>query len=236
MNWVLIVVAAILLGCMLNGRRKGLIKTIFSLFSVIVALLLTTVVAPVISAQLQSNESLMSYVEDKVELAMDGYLDAAGEEAEGDSGQDELLHNLPLPKAVRDMLVANKTKESYEALAVDNLQAYVVKYVTGVVINAGTFIVVFLVINLALIILAHVLDIISKLPVLNALNKTGGAIIGLVEGLLLVWILCIMLTIFSSTDFAKEAFAQINENQLLSYLYSNNLLLRGVADIVTVLR
>ncbi len=51
MNWLLIVVAVILLGYSFNGRRRGFIRTVFALFSTIIALMLTVWISPVISKQ-----------------------------------------------------------------------------------------------------------------------------------------------------------------------------------------
>lgn len=203
MNWGLIVTGAILLGCLLNGRRKGLIKTVFSLFSVIVSLMLTAAIAPTVSAYLQNNETLMEYVEDKVVMSMEEYLENSGAPLmEGDM-VEMLLHNLSLPEGL---------------------------------VNVVTYVIVFLAIHLALIILAHALDIISKLPVLNSLNKTGGAVLGLVQGFLLIWILCIILTVFAGTEFGAKALAEINASPILSYLYQNNLLLRGMISLIKLLK
>lgn len=203
MNWGLIVTGVILLGCLLNGRRKGLIKTVFSLFSVIVSLMLTAAIAPTVSTYLQNNETLMEYVEDKVVMSMEEYLESSGAPLTEGGTLDLLLHNLSLPEGL---------------------------------VNVVTYVIVFLAIHLALIILVHALDIISKLPVLNSLNKTGGAIIGLIQGFLLVWILCIILTVFAGTEFGAKALAEINASPVLSYLYQNNLLLRGMISLIKLLK
>ena len=233
MNWIWIVVIVVMGGCVWNGHRRGMVKTIFSLFSAIVALVLTAVFAPVVSKQLQNNERLSAYVEEKVESSLSGYLDDLKESSS--AAQNEMIKELPLPEVIREKLVANKNTEVYQAMAVDTLEQYVVKYVTNVMINAGAFVIVFLVINLALLILANVLDIISKLPVLNTLNKTLGAAGGFVQGLVILWILCIVLTVFSSSETAKEIFAQINKDWVLSYIYNHNLLLQMISDVVKLL-
>jgi len=233
-QWVLILVAIILLVHILNGRRKGLVKTVFSLFSAIVAIVVTATVAPMISKQLQSNETVYAFVEEKVAVSLGNYIEDLEESSV--AVQNEVIQGLPLPAAIKDMLVENKNTEVYQAMAVEGLRDYVIKYVTGVVINAGAFIVVFIVVNIAIRILAVLLDIISKLPVLNTLNKTGGAVVGFLQGMLVIWILCIVLMAFSSTDIAKDIYAQINESKLLTYIYDNNLLLETVINAVKILK
>ena len=233
-QWVLILVAAILLLHILNGRRRGLVKTVFSLFSVIVAMVVTATVAPMLSKQLQNNETVYVFVEDKVTASLDVYIEDMEESSV--AVQNEVIQGLPLPEAVKDMLVENKNAEVYQAMAVEGLRDYVIKYITGVVINAGSFIVVFIVVNIAIRILAVLLDIISKLPVLNTLNKTGGAVIGFLQGMLVIWLLCIVLMAFSSTELAKDVYAQINASKILTYIYDNNLLLETVINAVKILK
>lgn len=233
-QWVLILVAAILLLHILNGRRRGLVKTVFSLFSVIVAMVVTATVAPMLSKQLQNNETVYVFVEDKVTASLDVYIEDMEESSV--AVQNEVIQGLPLPEAVKDMLVENKNAEVYQAMAVEGLRDYVIKYITGVVINAGSFIVVFIVVNIAIRILAVLLDIISKLPVLNTLNKTGGAVIGFLQGMLVIWLLCIVLMAFSSTELAQDVYGQINASKILTYIYDNNLLLETVINAVKILK
>lgn len=232
MSWLWIVVVAILVGCMMNGRRRGLVRTVFMLFSSVLALALTAAVTPTVSKQIQENEELYAYVEEKIDASLAEYV----KEGKNASEQNEVIEALPLPKALREKLLENKNSEVYSAMAVDGLQEYVVKYVTGVVINAGAFVAVFLIVNVLLTILARVLNIISRLPVLNSLNRTAGALAGLLQGLVIVWVLCIVLTMFSSTEFAKDIYNQIDASELLSFLYNNNLLLDTVAGVMKVLK
>ena len=62
-----------------------------------------------------------------------------------------------------------------------------------------------------------------------------GAAGGFVQGLVILWILCIVLTVFSSSETAKEIFAQINKDSVLSYIYNHNLLLQMISDVVKLL-
>ena len=72
------------------------------------------------------------------------------------------------------------------------------------------------------------LDIISKLPILHQVNILAGATAGAIEGLVLVWIGFIIITMLGSTTFGQEALGLINDNELLSYLYNNNILSKPI--------
>jgi hypothetical protein len=59
----------------------------------------------------------------------------------------------------------------------------------------------------------------------------GGIACGAVHGLMILWILCIVVTIFSWTQAGQWVIAQINEDALLSFLYDNNYLLTTLTNM-----
>lgn len=65
---------------------------------------------------------------------------------------------------------------------------------------------------------------IANLPVIHLADKILGIAIGAAEVLLMIWAFCLFIDTFSTGTFAKLALSYIEENKLLSYIYSNNLL------------
>ena len=132
-------------------------------------------------------------------------------------------------------LQCKNNSEVYKALHVDTFKEYVSGYITTIVINAIAFIITYLIVTILLFAVCIALNIISKLPIINGLNKTAGLLVGLFEGLLVIWMLCIVLTAFSSTETAQKLFEMIKESQFLSCLYDNNLLIRFITNMAKVL-
>ncbi|MEG1577526.1 MAG: CvpA family protein, partial [Oscillospiraceae bacterium] len=60
--------------------------------------------------------------------------------------------------------------------------------VAGWIANATSFLITFLVILLLWTLLSHALDLVSKLPGLNMLNKTAGLMVGLIKGTVLLFV------------------------------------------------
>lgn len=229
-NWLLIAVAAILIGFVLNGRRMGFIRTVFTLFSTIVAIMLTVWISPVISKEAQQNEKLMNYTEKKIANILD-FKDM------GDKVTDQVsfINKLPLPKAMRESLVENNNKEVYKVMAVKTFKEYVSESISRMIINAGVFIIVFLIISIALGVICIALDILSKLPIINGLNKTAGLLAGLIQGIIVVWIGFLVLTAFAGTAMGQKMFGLINDSTFLSLLYNNNLLLKFITNLGQIL-
>ena len=110
----------------------------------------------------------------------------------------------------------------------EEIEAYICSLLTETILNAIGFFVTFLIVSIGVAILCFTLDIISKLPVLHQINTLSGAIAGALEGLVLVWIGFIIITMLGSTTFGQEALGLITESELLSYLYNNNILSRFI--------
>lgn len=227
MNIITIIVLIILILCTLAGMKAGLVKTVFSMFSFIAALILTVCLSPLVSNVLQKNEKVTDYFNNKVEAALD--LENVTVKA---VDQISFIEDLPLPDSIKNSLLEHNTLDIYEKLNVNSFTEYITHVITNMIINSTAFIGTFLVLIIILQILCFVLNIVSKLPVLNSVNKAGGLIAGLLHGLIIIWILCIFITASGSTSFGRSALASINESDILSYIYDNNL----IAKYITVLK
>ncbi len=226
MNIALIIVLLILIVNALYGRKAGLIKTVFSLFSMIAAILLTSFISPQVSKVLQENEAVMEYMSGKVEAVLP--LEELGNKI---TDQISFVDSLPIPEAMKTSIIENNNSDAYAEMAVDNFTTYITHAIANIVLNAIAFIVTFIVIIIILNIICSVLNIISKLPILNQINKTAGMLVGGVQGLIIIWVLGILVTVFSGSAFGQEVFGMINESAFLSFLYNNNLILRVITNI-----
>lgn len=98
------------------------------------------------------------------------------------------------------------------------------------------FIVIYLVVHIAIVIVANVLDLISKLPLLNFANKTLGIAIGAALGFVTAWIFVIALNFAFPilTSYNSELFAEntLDKSILFDLIYNVNILKPLYATIV----
>ncbi|MCH5274071.1 MAG: CvpA family protein [Lachnospiraceae bacterium] len=227
MNWVLIAVIAIIAVLGWLGWNKGLIKMVFSLASTIVALLFAAIFSPVIAGAMKNNEKIVSFFDEKISTL----IDFSSEEAEEDeeSKQELLIDSLPFPETMKESLMKNNTADNYISMDADNFEEYVCRQITNMIINAICFVITLAVAIIALAVACGMLNILAKLPLLRQLNEAAGLAAGLAEGLLLVWILFVVLTMLTGSEFGQEAMKMIAENPLLDFLYKNNLVSKFIA-------
>lgn len=227
MNWILIAVLVIIAVLGLIGFKKGLIKMVFSLVSTIVALLVAMLFSPVVADVMKNNEAIVGFFEEKISAVVDFTSEEAKEETE--SKQESLIASLPLPETFKESILENNTAENYISMQAQNFEEYVCRQIANVIINAIAFVVTLLLAIVALAILCKALDLLAKLPLLKQINAVAGLAAGVAEGLLLVWILFVILTMFAGTEFGSEAMSMIAENPLLDFLYKNNMVSKFIA-------
>ncbi len=226
MNWLLIIILLILVASGIRGYQNGFIKTAFALVSILIALVVTSIVSPVVSRTIRSNDTIMQLVMEQMEEVID-----MDQDIEKKSQKTSFIEDMSLPDSIKKTLIENNNVEAYKAMAVDSFEEYIAQALSVVVINAATYIVCFLVIQILLYVICRVLDLISKLPLLNEVNKNAGLFVGLLSGLIKVWIFFLIITLFSTTTLGANIFSMINGSQVLSFIYDNNLLLKGIINI-----
>lgn len=227
MNWLAAVVLIILLVSALRGYKVGFIKTAFSLLSVIIALVVSTIISPWMSKVLRENENFVKGINAQLEAIIvleDKDIDKASEET-------GFIEDLSLPKMIKDSLIENNNVEVYKAMAVNSFKEYLINAISVMVINTIAYAICFVGIFILLFVLSRVLDIISKLPLLNEVNKISGLAVGVLMGCIKVWIFFLVVTSFSTSPFGESIFEMINESPILSFIYNNNLLMNGIVNI-----
>lgn len=233
MNWLLLLSLAIVGVFAFIGWRVGFVKSVFSLVSTIAVIIITILVSPIVTNLLKSNETISGAIQSKLEAVID--LSGIAENLSSDEEKDPaaFIDGLNLPDSIKDTIKDSladtmEAKEEEAAAFVgeklDSLEVYICELLTGIILNALGFFITFLVAAVGLAILCFVLDLLSKLPVLHQINTFAGVVMGALEGLVILWIVFIVITMLGSTGFGQNCMEMISESKILSYLYDSNVL------------
>lgn len=237
MNALLIIVIGIVLITGVVGYYKGLIKTILSMATIVLSALLTSVVAPEVAKILCENESVYSGVYDAVSENIDlsevtKELAKTASDKLDEASQSEILDEIGMPPVVKDIIIESGNLEKFTEENSDKFAQYLYNLITDLIINASVYVIVFIVLSIILAVISSVLNIISKLPVLKSLNRMAGAVLGVVEGFIIVWLFFILVSVLPGNEFMEKCNEDIQENPVLTYLYDNNVIMSVVADYV----
>ena len=160
---------------------------------------------------------------DRYGIAAQDLLDIIGE-----IPQDQQIQTVKksiLPDYFKEKLLENNNSAIYEELGVTTFPEYVAAYVSRMFINVLSFLVTSLLAIIIVKALMVAVDILGELPVIGLANHLGGAAVGVLLAVLLVWILFLVITVLYSTEIGTSCFEMIKESRLLTFLYDKNILL-----------
>lgn len=230
-NWLFIFVIVVLAYYSIRGGKLGFVRTIFSMLSIFIALAGAYILSPYISEGIQKNDTFISAVEKAIQGNETKSKDEDKEhkQKEGEKIEDSSDSDINWQQFISEFIgdSSNKEDDSSDFAKIEKeTKELVASKMIIFFVNIISFVCAFLIIRIILAILCNTLDIVSKLPVLNGLNKLSGFLAGILHGLLNIWIGCIILTVFSNTEIGGILFQYIKESTILTAIYSQNILLK----------
>ena len=253
MNILTGIVIVIFLLFMIRGYRRGLIKSLASVISLVASLALVSFVTPYVSQFLQEQTPVYTYVMEKCQESFTVTLDEADEktaESETEEGdvslkkgnnndtvgnvagtissqlQKNAIEELPLPSVLKNLLIRNNTEKIYKDLAVNSFNDYVPKFMANLIMNIISFVVTWLIVASFIWLAVMTLDVIANLPIIHGINQMLGLVLGAGQALVIVWIAFLAITVFASTAIGKQLMEMIEKNVLLNQLYNGNVFLK----------
>lgn len=198
-GWVQIGVAAFMVAMFLYGYRKGLVRMSVNIVSIVVSLIATRMLLPTVQSWIDQNPVLRELVAQRVEKIAFGEGSAAGAASES-----------------VDLF--------YQLLGLDKLTDYIADRITGMLVSVITFILLLIVVTLLVKLAFAILQRVAELPVLNFMNRTLGAVLGLVESIVYVWIFLIVISFLPENPLTLHIAMQFNDpTTWLFYLKEANI-------------
>lgn len=220
MNWLLIGVLAVIGLGIMHGYKSGFVKMLFSAVTFIITIVLVWMLAPTGAKMVKENEKIYQAIKAPVENLLD-------EKIDGQVKTEEVLDSCNIPSDVKENILSAAGKAGLAEVNVftPEMKTIATDCIVSKLIDIMTYIVLFIAINIALRIVAALLNGFSRLPLIHSVNKLAGSLIGGAEGLVIVWIAFLIITIFSTTAWGGTCFDMIGDSSVLSVLYAYNLFL-----------
>lgn len=212
-----------LIGMILYGHHRGFIKIAVSMTAIIITLVLVNIALPHVSSFLRNNTAIESSIKNKI--LYDAGLDTIAKDSiESANEQQKIIEGLPIQKDIKKILSKNNNISVWQSLGVNYFADYLGSYLSNIVFNVLSFVILFVIIWLLLQIFLHLADIFTKLPVIHGMNQIIGAVLGLVQGLVYIWIICLAVSGLAFTPLGIKAMEIISKSAILSFLFEYNLL------------
>ena len=234
-NYLDIFVVGFIIFFAIRGYLAGFVKMCFGFVPPIAAIIAAKLLSPAITVMLRGS-FVYDLIKDGVAQNIDlsSVLGAAASSAVESSpmGENALIQALNVPEFLKSSLLENNNPVVYDILNVSGIEDYISGYIANVCLNVLSVAVVFIVVYVGLKIAIKAMDIISKLPVINLFNTTGGIIAGALYALLLLWVISIVLVLFYSNPNFAPLFKLLGESTVAGFIYENNILLFLILGIL----
>lgn len=219
MNWLLLLCGIIIIVFALIGNKRGLVRVLFSLAAYVITIVLVGIISPIVGDILETKTGVREPIYTKCNEMVLEY--SADSDLSTLNTGIETIEKFKLPGVLKDYMKAELSEEHIG----EKFVSYISNKMTDVVMNAIAFAISFVLILIVLKVIGQVLDLVTKLPVIHFANHLGGTIAGGLEGVLIVWCIFLLITLFCTTAWGHVAMEMIAESKVLSWLYRNNILL-----------
>lgn len=208
MNWLRYVLLAVCILSALAGYRKGLVRTVLSMVSLILVTGLAIWMNPYVTDVLNERTTLPQYVEKK------------------------WLESMGVPEELVNQILGSGAVREYQEEQLHSLASYAAKAVSEKIMKGIAF---FLTLVLAVgfvTIAVKIVELIAEIPGISFLNRMGGAGLGVVRAVLWIWIFFAVVYCFQATHWGNVCMKQIQGDMALAWIRENNPVLMLLKNVL----
>ncbi len=230
MNLIDIAVIGVLALFILHGIYKGFLPTLLSIGAYILAWLAAIVLLPVGSNSIRGSEKLfntMLYYTEGSEYVNDVELARKSIDEISTDTLNAVFAKADLPYPMAKNIADNIARESFAENGITTLGDYFNQTIVIVFINILVFIAMFAIIRIILAFIINGVDYAWTLPKLRVAERAIAGGIGLIRGILAVFLLFMLLPIVLIVLQGKFAFLtdMVNDSMMAKFFYRTNFLL-----------
>ncbi len=196
-----------------RGYRLGAIKMTLYVVILLFSTLVSGAIAKPVSYLIKENTSIYTNIEKSVTKVV--------KKQSVEWGDSIKITDLSFPDY---MIPKDVSTDINDYISYDEMAGAVAKPIADHIFFALVYVWLNIIVYLIVRIVIGTIGVISKLPVVRDVNKLMGLTIGVIEGVLILWLLFLLLQAYGSEEWAQEMFTQIKDNEFLNWIYNHNLL------------
>jgi len=195
------------------GYKKGFLRTLTGVISIILSFVLALTFSPQVETFIKSTpvyENIYQNVEKNV--------------APSSQNEDEYnTSNLNMPQQMIKDIKQGAENAKNEALST------VTQKICDVSVKIVSIILIFLAVRILMMLLLSGFGIIKKLPFIGWFDRMLGALFGFIRGFLVVYLLLVLVTAFTAFNVDNPLVKSINHSEFAKVMYNNNVFLDFVS-------
>ena len=222
--WDGILILAIVL-CVVFSMKKGFISASKSILALILTAVLLSSMQPQVLGFLQStaaSESIRNMVSKNISSSYQKQQLPEDADTTDTQNTEKICTSLGFPKFMENSI--KKTVSGMTEIK-NNVMEVITDAVTLMILKVIAMILVFLLVRIFVFLLLKILQGLFELPGLKTINRSLGAVLGVINALLLIYIICGAVSLFAPAEKLILIEETVKSTYLLKYFYENNLLM-----------
>ena len=213
-----LIILAVLLICIGLGYKRGLTGCLLKIISFVLAIVIACILFKPVANIIINN----TQIDDDLEKSIKNIIVKTKEEIE--NNVETINDNTTMPTVVEKYI--NETIENTSDDIREKVADATARKVAITIINAGTWIILFIIAKILLVVLKIISNWITKLPIIKQFDKLGGIIYGLAEALIIIYFAMAIISFISPMIPDSAIILSIKKSFLGSFMYNSNLLLK----------
>ncbi|MBQ8624820.1 MAG: CvpA family protein [Agathobacter sp.] len=232
MNWLLIVILAVVIGNVVWGYKMGFLKVALSLVSWVIVLIACHVVTPVVADAIIDNTPLAEVIQETVSEKLNEVVDeVAGGVADAIDTEAIAEIEAKLPEQLKASILGEHESVADLITSTGEVEVDTTELANGAAYLIG-LIIVLIVTRIALMVVEKVLGLVSKLPLIGQADTILGIAAGALKGLVWGWVVLTVIAMLAYTGANTDLIALVNESEILLWLYENNPIMMVVSKVL----
>ena len=232
MNWLLIVILALVAGNVIWGYKKGFMKVALSLVSWLVVLVACYIATPIVAEGIVKHTPLAAIIQETVSDKLNSAIDEVMDDVAGALDSEKLAEvEAQLPAQLKESILGEHESLADLVTSTGDIEVDTTDLANGAAYLVSVLIVI-IVTRIALIVVEKVFDLVAKLPLIGQANTLLGIAAGALKGLVWCWVVLTIIAVLAYTGANTELIALVNGSQILTWLYENNPILMVVGKVL----
>ncbi|MCR4719454.1 MAG: CvpA family protein [Firmicutes bacterium] len=222
--WDGILILAIVL-CIGFSMKKGFISASKSILALILTAVLFSSMQPQVLGFLQSTAvsgGIRNMVSKNITSAYQKEQLPEDVDTTDTQNTEKICASLGFPSFMENSI--RKTVSGMTEIK-NNVMEVITDAVTLMILKVIAMLLVFLLVRIFVFLILKLLESLFELPGLKTINRSLGAVLGVINALLIVYIVCAAVSLFAPAEKLTLIEETVKSTYLLKYFYENNLLM-----------
>lgn len=193
--------------CIFLGYKKGLVQVILNLCSFLLALVISLVLFKPLSLLVINNTSFDDNIKSYI-------IEIVNQEESSETSSNE-------SSGIISQYIDSSIQKAAEDTK-DNVVEYVADAISKNIVSIIVLLILFVLLRFVLIFIKIISNAITELPIIKQFNNSGGILYGLLQALLIIYVVFTIIALFIKNGSIEQA---ISASYIGSIFYNNNLIL-----------